>query len=141
MAINVVLVIALVAAGFGVRLKKLDTATRAVRKAQTILQHAELLEEEVGILQRESEIQRPAVDVLLAVAEALPQGVLVGDLDIDSRGNVTLVGNAPSIEVASQAASALERTGKFADMRLGPYAQEKGKIVFRITCTVRSGRL
>ena len=138
-SLSILLAIALVAGSFGVRLKKLDTATRAVRKAQNFLQHTERLEEQVSILQRESDIQRPAIDVLLAVAEALPQGVIVGYLDIGARGNVSIRGSAPSVEVVAQAVSALVKTGKFAETRMGRAAQEKDKVLFHITCTVRSG--
>ena len=136
-AASVVLLVALIAVGFGVRTRKLRAVTQGIMDTQSFLQGAEPLEEEVGILQRESDRHRSALDLLLALSEALPKGVLMGDLNIDSAGNVTIVGRAPSVEVASKAASALAGTGKFAEARLWRASKEKEGVIFRITCVVR----
>ena len=140
-AMNVLLVIALIAAGFGVRSARLRAANRGVREAQSLRQGVELLEEEVEILRTESERQRPALDLLLALAEALPEGVTISELTIDSRDNVTIRGKAPSAEVALQAANALSTSRKFANAELketkkGEKKEEKG-VMFRINCVVR----
>ena len=71
---------------------------------------------------------------LLALAEALPKGIVISDLTVDSKGNVTILGKAPSVEVASQAANALSNSEKFANAQLWRASKEKEGVIFRITC-------
>ncbi len=138
-AANALLVVALLAAGFGARRARLQAAERAVRQAQSLQQDIAVLEEEVGILQLERDRHRSCLDVLLALAEALPKGVMVGDLSIDSKGNVTLTGKMPSPETASQAVAALSESDAFAAAQLQRWSTEEGGISFHITCTLRPG--
>jgi len=136
-AVNVILAAALIASSFGVRQAKLRGATKAIAEARAFLQDVEVLQEEVAILKREKERSRSTLDIFLAVVEAVPKGVVVTDLNIDSKGNVTIVGRAPSIEVADRAVSALGASGTFAQPRLWRASREKEGLVFRITCVVR----
>jgi hypothetical protein len=137
-AASLFLIIALVVVSFGVRSAKLRAANRALEKAQSALADIEALEEEVKILRAESQRQRPAIDLLLALAQTMPDGILVGDLSIGSDGNVTIVGKAPSFEVASTTAEALSNSEQFADAKLQRASKENDDIMFRITCAVRT---
>jgi len=133
--LNMILAAAIVVASFGVRIRRLHAATQAINEARAFVRLADRLEEEVRILQRERQVQRSTIDLLLTVTQALPPGVLLSDLDVDARGNVMLTGRAASVEMASQAAASLEMTGKFGAARLERAAQEKEGLVFQIKCT------
>jgi len=138
LAANLVLVAALVTTSFGVRSATLSAARRTVKEGRTLFESVEKLQEEVKILEAESARRRSMLDVLLALGEALPNGVQVSDLDVDSKGNVTIKGKAPSIEAASRAESALSASETFAKAKLWQISQEeKGGRAFRITCVLR----
>ena len=95
------------------------------------------LEEEVRILQAESKGHAPKLDLLLAVARALPKGIEVSELRIDRKGNVTIRGTTPSVEAVSKAVDALEDAEEFADPRFGRVEPAKSGKTFQINCTVR----
>jgi len=137
-AANVLLVLALIATSFGVRAARLRAATRAVKEVRPLLAGIEVLEEEIDILRFESRQERPAIDLLLALAEALPGGIVISDLTIDSRGKITIQGKAPSVEVASRAAAALSESELFSDAELSRTSKEKKEVVFRIVCVARA---
>ena len=134
---GLLLAIVLIAVSFGVRSAKVRAANRVFQEVQPWLRGIELLEEEVNILETESDRYRPAVDLLLAIAETLPEGIAVSDLTIDVRNNVTILGKAPSVEVASQAEHALSVSEEFANAQLQRTTKENNEVVFRITCIVR----
>lgn len=136
-ALIAVLLVAVVASAFGLRGARLHAATVAVAEANSVLRQAELLEEEVGILRHENERRRSTLDLLLALTEALPKGVMVKDLTIDPKGKVTIHGRAPSVEAASKAVAALVDSGSFANAQLGRSEHEREGFMFQITCVVR----
>ncbi len=136
-ALNLLLLVAVAASAFGVRAARLHAATAAVKDGKPLLHQAEMLEEEVRILSQESERHRCVLDLFLTLTEAMPKGVEIRDLTIDAKGNVIILGKAPSIEAASKAVSELVDSGEFVDAALGRSAQEKEGLMFRVTCVVR----
>ncbi len=64
---------------------------------------------------------RPSVDIIKAVSDAVPKdsGVYLTQLQYERTGNVILHGSAKSETAATDFVLALQRTGAFADVRLG----------------------
>ena len=105
-------------------------------KKSLIRTAAERLQEEVAVLERESERQRSVLDLLLVVTDVLPEGMELSDLRIDGQGVVGLSGRAPSVEVVSAAVSALEQRPEFEAASLLRASQEKEGLMFKIACRV-----
>ena len=138
-AANVLLALALVASAFGVRSIKLSAATEAIDGAKALSERTELLEEEIRILEREHLRGRATLDLLKAVVEALPEGQAVKEITVDDKGTMSIQGLAPSVEAASQTASALTACGLFEDVQLLRVWHERDAQMFRIACAVRQG--
>jgi len=138
-AVDAVLLAMVIGGAFGVRVSSLHAVTTALQKARSSLTGADRVEEEVKILQSERTRQRSVADLLLGLCEALPEGIAISDLNIDSKGSVTVQGRAPSVEAAAAGASALGAGGMFTDAKLWQVSQQKEGLVFRITCSVAGG--
>ena len=136
MGLSVILLVGTVWVAFAARKARLHAAEGALENSGSLLRRIEVLEEETDILQRENQRIPSTLDLLRAMSEALPKGIDVSDLTIESNGSVTLMGRAPSIEVASRGATALSDAKQFTGARLERTSTEKGKVTFRITCTV-----
>jgi hypothetical protein len=126
-----------VASAFWLRVVELRALTKAAQEARPDLLAAERLQEEVAVLERESEQQRSVLDLLLAVTDVLPEGIELSELRIDGQGAVGLSGRAPSVEVASAAVSALGQRPEFEAASLVRASQEKEGLMFKIACRVR----
>jgi len=139
--VNAVLLVELIVMAFVVQGAQLRAARRAIDESQPLLQDLALLEDEVEILQYESRRQRPILDALLPITEALPRNIKVETLKIDSRGRVTITGKTKSVEEASgKAISAMRASGALANPRfLGATQGAKGEeeFSFTITCELR----
>jgi len=139
---NVVLLAAFIAGSFGVRAAKLESADRVVTEVQPYLADLEELEEEVSILQEERAKKRPMLDVLLALAEVMPNGVAIASLKVDSKDRITISGKTPNVELVSdKAVSAMEASPLFRNPDFLGTTREKDGLMFRMTCEVSKGAL
>ncbi len=137
-AANVLLIVSLGAASFSVRRAKLAAATRIIDETRELVPDFERLKEEVQILESESQRQRSMLDVLLALAEALPKGIGLKSVKVDSKGKVDISGKTPSVEVASEKAiKAIEDSPMLTNPKWLGSTQEQGGISFTITCELR----
>jgi cell division protein FtsL len=135
--LNVLLLAAFVVSAFAVRSARLHAVTVAMERARPLLAELAPLEEEVRILQAESELLAPKIDLMLAIARALPPGMEVAELRIDRKGHVVIRGTTPSVEAVSKAVAALEAGGELADPRFQRVEPAKQGKTFQIECTVR----
>lgn len=133
-----VLLVAFVALCFAVRKARLRSAAGAVKEGRALLQDIERLGEEVEILKVESVRRRRIIDLVLAIAEALPKGIVLSGLGIDAKGGVTMQGKAPSYEAVWQAKEALGGSAEFTDV-VGQASKEKQGFMFRMSCKVARG--
>ena len=137
-AVNLLLLAALVVVLFGVRKAQIATARRIVKRGQPLLQDMDRLRSEVDILEYEQRLEQPIVDSLLSLAEVLPKGLKIATLTIDPRGRVTITGTSPSVEEASEKAiSAMKDSKMFANPKFLGATKEKDKFKFRMTCELR----
>jgi hypothetical protein len=136
-ALNVLLLVALIASAFAVRSARLRAVNEATERAKPLLAGLTPLEEEVRVLQSERELLTPKLDLLLAVARALPKRVEVSELRIDRKGHVAIHGTTPSVEAVSQAVAALGASEEFADPSIDRVEPTKRGMTFHIDCTVR----
>ncbi|MFO7958390.1 MAG: PilN domain-containing protein [Candidatus Brocadiia bacterium] len=140
-ALDILLLVGLVAASFGVRSARLRTVRSELSEARGALEGFDVLEEEVQILEAEARVYRSTPETLRAVVEALPNGVTLTDLDVGSDNRVTVQGTTPSVEALSKAASKLETTGMFDELELERVSSGQGGMSFTIRCVATGGEV
>ena len=135
--LNAVMCVALIASAFAVRHVRLRVVNAALTRAEPALAELAPLEDEVRVLQEEAACRTSQLDLLLAVAQALPEGVGVSELRSDRKGHVSIRGTAQSVEVVSKAVAALEADGRFSDTRFDRTEAAKQGKAFQIDFSVR----
>lgn len=137
---NVLLLVLLVAALFGVRAARLGAAERIIDEGQSWVEYLEPLQDEVDILQFEAGRQRSFLDALQALAEVLPSEVKVEKLTIDAKGNVIISGKTKTVEIiGGKAVTAIEASNMLANPKLLDATKEKDEYGFRLTCELKKG--
>ena len=137
--ISVALMVALVAACFGVRNARITEAIRAVRKGQPFLQDMERLQNEVDVLEYEERLQRPMLDTFLALAGTLPKSLKIATLNISPSGKIAVTGTCATVEDASdKAIAALKASKTFANPKFLGASKQEQEFKFRMTCELRS---
>ncbi|MCC6697304.1 MAG: PilN domain-containing protein [Candidatus Hydrogenedentes bacterium] len=138
--LNVLLLVALGASVFGVRAVQQHADERLMQESRPLLGGLEGLQEELQILQFEKKGNRSIVDVMAALADALPPEIQVESLSIDPKGKVTFFGKADSVDVASEKViAALKASKAFVNPQFNGATREKEKFTFQITCELANG--
>ncbi len=141
-ALNVLFLFLLLVSLFAIPSVQVSSADRLMQDSRPLLRRLEGLQEEVDILQYESKRQTSQLDVIRALAEALPSDVTVETFTVDSKGKVTIGGKAKSVELASDTVvAALEASNAFANPQFRGATREKEAFGFQITCELRAGGL
>jgi hypothetical protein len=119
---------------------RLHTAEKLIESGRPIIGGLEKLQEEVEILRYEEKHPRAVLDVLKAMAEALPPEIKVQSIEVTPKGNVTLTGKTGTVEAASDTAMAALRDSKvFVNPQFHGATKEQDGFGFRITCDLRGG--
>jgi hypothetical protein len=136
--INVALAVALAVASFGVRKARIVEATRAAQRGNSFLQDMEKLQNEVDVLEYEGRRQRPALDTVLALAEALPKNLKIATLSVSPSGKIALTGTCATVEDASdKAIAALKASKRFVNPKFLGASKQEQEFKFRMTFELR----
>jgi Tfp pilus assembly protein PilN len=131
---------ALIASLFVMRRARIASADRLMNQGRVMNEELERLQSEIAILERETAQRRPMLDILAALAEALPNGVRVTSVSIDSGGRVNMSGTCQSVEdISEKIINALDASPYFAKPQfLGASKDKKGgQLIFRVNCDLK----
>lgn len=130
-----ILCVMLVASAFAVRSARIAAADGALAELKPLSGALTRIQEETDILQYESRRQWPVIDMLEALATALPAEITVDTLTLSSDGKVSIKGKTKSVAAASETAiAALEGSGLFAKCTFLGATEDKDKFAFQIAC-------
>ena len=136
-ALVLVLLVAAIAMGFGLRRARIEAVSAAIEAGRESTQDFQVLQEEVEIMQKEQDAYRSTLDILRSVVEAFPEQVKITDIEMDSRNRVTIRGKAPSVEMVSKAEAALAGSDMFASAQFRQAARGQGGLTFQVDCELR----
>lgn len=136
-AVNALLLAALVWTLFHVREARIAAATSVARESRAALEQLDRLQSDVKVLEHEAALQRASLQVIKSLAELLPPGTRILSFTLDARGHIALSGTSASLEaVSDKAVAGLTDSGLFRNVKFLNVTREKDKdgYKFSLTC-------
>ena len=139
LAVNGLLIAALLASFFLVRNARLASGDRFVRESKALVQDMEVLKEEVDILRYEEGQRVSVLEILMALSEVLPQELKVESMNLDAKGTLLITGTTKSVEAVSDGVTgALKKSHLFKNPEFKGATQGQEGYGFTLTCELAS---